>query len=57
MSDFSDIVYKCPGQHFGAEGTTFDSKGVTDEDAFEDLLKSGWYKTMPEAIAAFKQKD
>lgn len=57
MSDFSDIVYKCPGQHFGAEGTTFDSKGVTDEDEFEDLLKSGWYKTMPEAIAAFKQKN
>jgi hypothetical protein len=55
MSDFSDIVYKCPGQYFGSEGTTFDSKGVTDEDEFEDLLKSGWYKTMPEAIEAFKQ--
>jgi hypothetical protein len=55
MSDFSDIVYKCPGQYFGSEGTTFDSKGVTDEDTFEDLLESGWYKTMPEAIEAFKQ--
>ena len=55
MTDFSEIVYRCPGPHFGSEGTTFDSRGVTDEDQLEDLLKSGWYKTMPEAIDAFKK--
>jgi hypothetical protein len=54
MIDFSEILYRCPGRFFGPEGTTYESLGVYDEEELDVLLKKGWFRSMPEAVKAFK---
>lgn len=47
---YSNIVYRCPGVH-QRPGGTFDFKGVESEADQAELLKAGWFETLPEAIA------
>lgn len=53
MTDFPTIVYRCPGERPGPPFTTFESIGVSDQDAFDIALTDGWFATLPEAVEAF----
>ena len=53
MTDLPTIVYRCPGPYAGSLGTTYNSLGVYDQDAFDRAIGEGWSATMPEAIDAF----
>jgi hypothetical protein len=50
---FPTIVYRCPGEHFGPNGTTYKSIGVNDEDQLQSALSDGWSKTLIEAVIEF----
>lgn len=54
MTEFPTIVYRCPGQHGGPDGSTFDYLGVADDDALSAALSKGWRETLAEAIAGDK---
>lgn len=47
---FPTIVYKTPGNHQRAGGT-YSYLGIEDEQGLESALSSGWFRTLPEAIA------
>lgn len=49
MTEYSDIVYRCPGPYQRPHGT-FDFRGVTSKVDHEQALKDGWFNTLPEAI-------
>lgn len=49
-TNFPTIVYQVPGTHACAGGT-YGYRGVEDASALENALSSGWFKTLPEAIA------
>jgi hypothetical protein len=51
---FPALLYKCPGDHFGPEGTTYSSARVKNDSECAQLLKDGWHETMPDAVKAFK---
>ena len=53
MTDFPTIVYRCPGDRFGHSGTTYQSVGVTDQEAFDKALGDGWFATLVEAVDAY----
>ena len=44
-------VYRAPGPHFGPPHTTYDCKGVTEED-LQAALDDGWHLEFLDAIAA-----
>lgn len=50
---FPTIVYKCPGAHFGPNGTTYESIGVNDESQLQSAVQDGWSKTLIEAVIEF----
>jgi hypothetical protein len=45
-----EIVYKVPGKHAGPNGKTYDWKGVTSKDEFNQAMKDDWFDTLDEAI-------
>jgi len=49
---FSEIVYLGHGPH-ARPGGGFSTLGVYSEDEYEQALKDGWFKTLPEAIEAY----
>ena len=51
--EFPAFVYRCPGAHFGPNGTTYESIGVNDEAQLQSALKDGWSKTLVEAAIEF----
>jgi len=51
---FPALLYKCPGDHFGPEGTTYSSARAKNDSECAQLLKDGWHETMPDAVKAFK---
>ena len=51
--EFPAFVYRCPGAHFGPNGTTYESIGVNDEAQLQSALKDGWSKTLVEAAISF----
>jgi hypothetical protein len=53
MTDFPTIVYRCPGDRWGPPYTTFNSIGVTNQEAFDKALADGWFATLPEAVEVF----
>ena len=53
MKDSLAIVYRCPGPHWGPPGTTYDSRGVADQDELAAHLEQGWHSTLAQAAAAF----
>jgi hypothetical protein len=44
------IVYKKGGPHRGPYGTTYTSKGVSDESVFKELTDGEWYDNLDEAV-------
>lgn len=44
------IVYKSPGNH-QCPGSTYSYKAATDNAELSALLDSGWFRTLPEALA------
>jgi len=50
---FPAFVYRCPGAHFGPNGTTYESIGVNDEVQLQSAVLDGWSKTLVEAVIKF----
>lgn len=48
--DFPTLVYKAPGTHQRAGGT-YSYLGIDDDASLKSALTSGWFRTLPEAIA------
>lgn len=46
---FPTIVYKVPGEHH-REGGTYSYAPAKDESQFNELIKSGWFPTLQEAV-------
>lgn len=51
--EFPMLVYRCPGPH-SRQGGTYDHVAVANEDELIARMESGWYETVPEAVAAFE---
>ena len=51
MLTLPTIVYRCPGQHAGPNGKTYDYLGVDSEDALASALASGWHESLPDACS------
>lgn len=51
--EFPRLVYKCPGS-WPANGATYATLSVNDEEARRAALESGWHDSLPLAIEAFK---
>jgi hypothetical protein len=53
----NDILYKCPGKHFGPTinglGTTYNELGVNSEEVKKAALKQGWKESVLEAAKEF----
>lgn len=47
---FPTIVYRTPGTHH-CTGGTYDYRGAASAQDLDQLLESGWFMTLPEAIA------
>lgn len=47
---FPTVVYKSPGAH-QCQGSTYSYKGAADDAELAALLESGWFRTLPEALA------
>lgn len=51
---FPTIVYRCPGAHFGPDGSTFNSIGAADLEAYEAAIAAGWSATLPAAVKLWR---
>lgn len=47
---FPTIVYKSQGPH-QCPGSNYSYKGAADDAELDALLQSGWFRTLPEALA------
>jgi hypothetical protein len=47
--NFPTLVYRCPGAH-QCEGNTFDYAPACDESELGQLIKDGWWPTLPLAM-------
>lgn len=45
------IVYKLGGPHWGPKNNKYSYQGVSDEGKLKELLSSGWFESLDEAIA------
>ena len=55
MPDFSEIVYRGHGPH-QRKGGGFGTLGCRSQEELEAALADGWFRTLPEAIAAHDGK-
>lgn len=46
------ILYQAPGPHRGPSGRTYDWKAVATKPEHDQMLKSGWHKSLVEALEA-----
>lgn len=51
--DYPAFVYRCPGAHFGPDGTTYDSLGVKDDDQLRAALAEGWAESLVKAVSIY----
>lgn len=51
--DYPALVYRCPGAHFGPDGTTYDSLGVKDDDQLRAALAEGWAESLVKAVSIY----
>lgn len=51
--DYPAMVYRCPGAHFGPNGTTYDSRGVNDDEQLRAALSDGWAESLVKAVAIY----
>jgi hypothetical protein len=50
--EYPALVYRCPGAHFGPDGTTYNALGVEDDAQLCVALENGWSKSLVEAVSA-----
>jgi hypothetical protein len=50
MTEFPTLVYRSPGPHHGPGSTTYDYRGVTNEDELSVRQAEGWTLSLDEAI-------
>ena len=56
--EYPSLVYRCPGLHFGPDGTTYNALGVEDDAQLCVALENGWSKSLVEAVSAYlKESD
>jgi len=55
--EFPTLLYKCPGAWLGPPGFTFSTLPIRKQESLDAALKEGWFKTVPEAVEAYKNKD
>ena len=53
MMDYPALVYRCPGAHFGPNGTTYDSLGVKDDAQLAAALVDGWADSIVKAVEIY----
>lgn len=51
--DYPALVYRCPGAHFGPNGTTYDSLGVNDDEQLHAAIADGWAESLVEAVSIY----
>lgn len=51
--EYPALVYRCPGAHFGPDGTTYDSIGVNDDEQLRAALAEGWAESLVKAISIY----
>lgn len=51
------MVYRCPGAHFGPNGTTYDSRGVNDKLQMSEAVMQGWSESLVLAVSAYQNED
>lgn len=51
--DYPALVYRCPGAHFGPDGTTYDSLGVSDDEQLLAALADGWAESLVKAVSIY----
>lgn len=51
--DYPALVYRCPGSHFGPDGTTYDSLGVNDDEQLRAALADGWAESLVKAVSIY----
>lgn len=51
--DYPALVYRCPGLHFGPDGTTYNALGVEDDAQLYAALEKGWSKSLVEAVSTY----
>jgi hypothetical protein len=51
--DYPALVYRCPGAHFGPDGTTYDSLGVRDDEQLRAALADGWAESLVKAVEIY----
>ena len=50
------IFYKCPGQHRGPKGMSYNFKGVSTQEQADLLMKNGWSISLHDAVEGTKPK-
>lgn len=51
--EYPALVYRCPGAHFGPNGTTYDSIGVKDDAQLAVALADGWAESLVKAVEIY----
>lgn len=51
--DYPAFVYRCPGAHFGPDGTTYDALGVNNDEQMRAALVNGWQKNLVQAVEIY----
>lgn len=51
--DYPAFVYRCPGAHFGPDGTTYDSLGVNNDEQLRAALADGWAESLVKAASIY----
>lgn len=51
--DYPAFVYRCPGAHFGPDGTTYDALGVNNDEQLRAALANGWAKSLLQAVEIY----
>lgn len=51
--EYPAFVYRCPGAHFGPNGTTYDALGVKDDAQLAVALADGWAESLVKAVEIY----
>ena len=51
--DYPALVYRCPGPHFGPDGTTYNALGVKDDEQLRAALAEGWAESLVKAVSIY----
>jgi hypothetical protein len=54
MTDFPTIMYRVPGPFKKPRGGTYGTRGVADQEAFDELTAKGWFPSYEAALGGKK---